>query len=72
MQAYEWKRKGPEMQGKHTVWKFCNFSIIQILREIDFGGSRSAKSALLTHFEALNFDFFYKLLHFLKGCNLPN
>ena len=33
---------------KFTVWKFKNFSIIQILREITFGDSRSAKSAILT------------------------
>ena len=30
------------------------FPITQILREIDFGDSRSAKSAILTHLEALN------------------
>ena len=43
-----------------------NFSIIQFLREIDFGNSRSGKSAILTHFEALNFEF-YVFLHFLKA-----
>ena len=32
-----------------TVWKFHNFSIRQILREINFWDSRSAKSAILTH-----------------------
>ena len=40
----------------HTVWKLQNFSITQILREINFENSRSEKSAILTHFEALKFD----------------
>ena len=35
-------------------------SIIQILCEINFGDSRSAKSDILTHFD------FYEVLHFLK------
>ena len=42
-----------------TVWKFHNFSTTQNLREIDFGDFRSAKSTILTHFEALNSDFLY-------------
>ena len=46
-----------------TVWKFHDFSITQILREINFRGSRIAKTAVLTHLQALNSDF-YKLLHF--------
>ena len=41
----------------NTVWKFHEFSTTQILREINFGDSRSAKSAILIHREALNFDF---------------
>ena len=40
-----------------TVWKFHDFSITQILREINFWGFRSAKSAILTHLEALNCNF---------------
>ena len=32
-----------------TVWKFHDFCITQILREINFEESRSAKSAILTH-----------------------
>ena len=36
------------------VWKFQDFSVIQILRQINFVGSRSAKSAISTHLEALN------------------
>ena len=40
-----------------TGWKFQDFSVTQILREIKFGDSRSAKTAILTHLEAINFDF---------------
>ena len=39
-----------------TVWSFHDFPITQILREIKYWDSRSAKSAILTHLEALNFD----------------
>ena len=48
------------------MWKFQEFAIAQILREINFGDSRNAESAILAHLEALNFDF-YEFLHFLKG-----
>ena len=47
-----------------TVWKFHDFSITQILREINFVDSRSAKSAILTHLEPLNLDFYESLLFF--------
>ena len=47
--------------------KFQNFpTITQILREINIGDFRSAKSAILTHFEALNYHF-DEFLHFLKA-----
>ena len=39
---------------------------IQILREIIIEHSKSAKSAISPHLEALNFDF-YEFLHFLKS-----
>ena len=42
------------------MWKFHDFSISQILREmreIEFGESRSAKYAIFTNLDALNFDF---------------
>ena len=39
------------------MWKFHDFSITQILREINVEDSRIAKSEILTHLEALNFDF---------------
>ena len=42
------------------MWKFQ-----EILREIDFEDSRSAKSANLTHSEALNFGF-YEFKPFLR------
>ena len=47
----------------YTVWKFDDFSITQILLEIKFEDSWSAKSAIFTHLEALNFDF-DEFLHF--------
>ena len=52
----------------NTVWKFHDFSVIQILREINFGDSRSAKSAILKLSEALNLTF-YEFLPFLKTEN---
>ena len=48
------------------VWKSQNFSVIQILREIKFGCSRSAKYAIFTYLEWLNFDF-NEFLHFMKA-----
>ena len=51
------------------MWKFQDL-LNNILREINFGSSRSAKSAILTHLEALNFGF-CEFLHFLKAKNLP-
>ena len=48
------------------MWNFHDFLISQILREINFGGSRSAKSAIITYLQALNFDF-HGFLHFLKA-----
>ena len=48
------------------MWKFLKFAITQILREINFRDSRSAKSAILTHLEALDFDF-YAFSHIFKA-----
>ena len=50
---------------KCTVWNFQNFSATQILREIIVGESGASRIAILTHLEALNFDF-HGFLHFLK------
>ena len=47
------------------MWKFQDFSITQILREINFWDSQSAKSTIFTHLEAPDFDFF-GFLQFLK------
>ena len=33
-----------------TLWKFQDFSVAQILREINFGESRSSKTAILINF----------------------
>ena len=52
--------------GQSTVWKFHNLAIAQILREINFRDSRSAKSAISIHLLALNCNFF-EFLHFLKA-----
>ena len=52
--------------GMYTVWKFHTFAITQILREINLWNSRGAKSAILIHLEAQEFDF-YEFLHFLKA-----
>ena len=49
-----------------TEWKFHDFCIIQFLRELNFENSRSAKSAIFTHLEAPNFDF-YEFFHILKA-----
>ena len=38
-----------------TVWKFHDFSITQILREINFGDSWSCKTAVFAIYGALNF-----------------
>ena len=48
------------------MWKFHEFPITQILCEINFKDSRSAKCAILTNLEALNI-YFYEFLHFLKA-----
>ena len=52
--------------SQYTMWKNHDFPITQILREINFRGSRSAKCAILTHIEALNFHL-YEFWHFLKS-----
>ena len=38
----------------YTVWKFHKFTITQILHEINFEDSKSAKSAIFTQLEDLN------------------
>ena len=41
--------------GRHTVWKFQDFPVTQILHEINFGESRSPKTAYFSILGALNF-----------------
>ena len=48
------------------MWKLKDFAVTQILREINFEDSWSAKSDILPHLDALNFDI-YEFLHFLKA-----
>ena len=58
-----------DISGMYTIWpiwKFHNISITQILCEISFADSESAKSAIFTHLETQKFDF-YEFLHFLKA-----
>ena len=54
-----------------TVWKFQNFSVIQILREINFGECRNYESVVFAILEALNLvDFlnlsFQKVTKYIK------
>ena len=41
------------------MWKFLDFAITQILREINFEDPRSAKSAFLTDLQAVNLTFIH-------------
>ena len=50
------------------MWKYHDFSITQILREIKFGDARSAKYAIFMHLEALNFEC-CEFWHVLKAEN---
>ena len=52
------------------MWKFQDSSITQILCVINFGDSRSAKTAILTDLKALNFDF-YDFAALFEGRNGP-
>ena len=46
--------------------EISGFIVTQILRGINSGDSRSANSAILTHLEPLNFDF-YAFFIFIEG-----
>jgi len=59
---------------ENTVWNFHSFSITQILREINFGDSRSAKSAVFVILESVNFLYLVnfclqKVQKFIKSPN---
>ena len=49
-----------------TMWKFNDFPITQIIREINLRDFRGAKSAIFAHLEVLYFSF-CKIVHFLKA-----
>ena len=56
-----------------TVWKFHDFSITQILREINFAYSKIAKSAISSVLEALNLDYGnFCPSNITKNCELQN
>ena len=42
---------------EYAVWKFQDFSAAQILREINFGHFDAPKTAILTIWVTLNFEF---------------
>ena len=44
---------GLNLTRYNTMWKCHDFSVTQIFREINFGESRSSKTAVLTILEAL-------------------
>ena len=44
----------PNKRRTSTVWKFQDFYVIRILREINFGESRSTKNGVFAIFGALN------------------
>ena len=48
-----------------TVWKFLNFSITHILREIKVCDLRGTENAIKSKVKALNFEF-YEIFHFFK------
>ena len=47
------------------MWKFQDFSVTKILLEINFGDSKSAKSAIFPILKTLNFPF-YDFFTFLR------
>ena len=49
--------KDNEHLYQSTVWKFQDFCITEILREINFEDSRSAKSAVFAILGAVNFVY---------------
>ena len=51
----------------NTVWKF---PATQIFREINIRDLKGPKTAILTHLEAMNFDFL-SIFVFSEGWNLP-
>ena len=56
------------LSSNSTVWKFQDFTITQILREINFEDSWRAKSVISPHLEVLKSDY-YDFVHFLNAEN---
>ena len=53
--TFEGHNLGGKFQSLSTVWKFQDFSVTQILREINYGESRSSKTAVFAILGVLNF-----------------
>ena len=54
----KYKNDGNKFQSiQITVWKFHDFSITQILREITFGGCKCSKNAIFAIAAALKLGF---------------
>ena len=51
------------------MWRFQNFPVTDILREIKIGEARVSDSAILKHLDARNFDL-NELLHRFEALNL--
>ena len=54
------RKKFPAHEKTHSyfrVWKFQNFSVSQILREIKVGQPEASQMVILKYLEALNFMF---------------
>ena len=51
---------------KYIIWKFQEFSAIQLLREIDFDHFEGPKTAILTIWATPNFNFWEFLTLFTK------
>ena len=54
---------GDVLGTQHTVWKFQDFSVTQILREIIFAQSTTSKTAVFAILGALNFVNFRELVN---------
>ena len=53
-----WARlKKTELPKVDTVWKFYDYSVTQILREINFGESRRLKTAIFATFSGSEFSY---------------
>ena len=63
---------GSLIENMHTMWKIQDFSVTQILREINFGHFEAQRTDILTILAALNLVFwefltFFSVKFFLKS-----